>query len=57
VSFSPARGRPPFAVAVRFRVESTTSLRFRAQVEHLLVRIPGGKRRSPERPAAFIAAG
>ena len=40
----------------RFRVESTTGLRYRAQVEHLLVRIPGGRRRSPQRPTASIAA-
>ncbi len=47
----------PPPILRRFRVESTTSFRFRARVEHLLVRIPGGRRTLPEPKAASIAAG
>ncbi len=47
----------PPPILRRFRVESTTSFRFRARVEHLLVRIPGGTRRLPEPPVASAAAG
>ena len=42
----------PPPILRRFRVESTTSFRFRARVEHLLVRIPGGRRTLPAPPAA-----
>ncbi len=47
----------PPPILRRFRVESTTSFRFRARVEHLLVRIPGSRRTLPEPKAASIAAG
>jgi hypothetical protein len=47
----------PPPILRRFRVDSTTSFRFRARVEHLLVRIPGGTRTLPEPPAAPAAAG
>lgn len=47
----------PPPILRRFRVESTTSLRFRARVEHLLVRIPGGRRPLPGRKAASAAGG
>ena len=47
----------PPPILRRFRVESTTSFRFRARVEHLLVRIPGGRRALAEPRAASIAVG
>lgn len=47
--------RPP--ILRRFQVESTTSFGFRARVEHLLVRIPGGRRRWREGAAASLVAG
>ncbi len=46
----------PPPILRRFRVESTTSFRFRARVEHLLVRIPGGARALPG-PSIASAAG
>jgi hypothetical protein len=41
----------------RFQVESTTSFGFRARVEHLLVRIPGGRRTSGEAATDSLVAG
>lgn len=47
----------PPPILRRFRVESTTSFRFRARVDHLLVRIPGGRRARPEAAGASLASG